>query len=142
MRIPTLSTNHPDTPDAPIAQGDVIESIMGLYRHREDGGFLRLCTHRSQRQIEALFHQINMLGNMIDSIWSMCLHLVLDKRLHSVPFLTNAILPQEERFYLTDSTLHMAKLFNDFTSAVVDRGAYQDCIRVAPARARPPIDLD
>ena len=66
--IPSLRVTHADTERALVHQGDVIEALMGLYRHQDDGGFLGLANFYSHEQIKVLFAKLVAVSRIVGNI--------------------------------------------------------------------------
>ena len=112
--IPTLRVTHADTEGALVHQGDLIEALMGLYRHQEDEGFLGLAHVISLEQIKALFQKLVTVSRIVDSAWAICTGRRINKRGDELPFECFLQFPLEDKLYMRSRTLHMARVLVEF----------------------------
>ena len=112
--LPSLSPTHADTHDGLIVQGDLIECLLGLYRHRDNGGFVGLAADRSQEQIERLFKKLILFSQLVDNLMTVCWGTWMTKRGHQVHTVSFDTLPVEQRLYMSSSSLRMAVVLSEF----------------------------
>ena len=111
--LPALSTQA-DTHDGLIVQGDLIECLLGLYRHRDSGGFAGLAADRSQEQIEILFKKLILFSQLVDNLMTVCWGTWMTKRGHQVHIVSFDMLPKKQRLYMSSSSLRMAGVLSEF----------------------------
>ena len=112
--LPALSPTQADTHDGLIVQGDLIECLLGLYRHRDSGGFAGLAADRSQEQIEKLFKKLILFSQLVDNLMTVCWGTWMTKRGHQVHTVSFDMLPKEQRLYMSSSSLQMAVVLSEF----------------------------
>jgi hypothetical protein len=121
--IPTLRVTHADTSASLIHQGDVIEALMGLYRHQKDGGFLGLANIISQEQIKVLFAKLVAVSRIVGNIYATCTGRRFNKRGDELPNSCFQELSKDTSLYMGSKTLHMARVFCQFVKSA-NRDAY------------------
>ena len=125
--IPSLRVTHADTERALVHQGDVIEALMGLYRHQDDGGFLGLASFYSQEQIKVLFAKLVAVSRIVGNIYATCTGRRINKRGDELPNSCFQQLSKDTSLYMGSRTLHMARVLVEFVQS-----ANGDVYSVAP----------
>ena len=121
--IPSLRVTHADTSASLIHQGDVIEALMGLYRHQEDGGFLGLANFISQEQIKVLFAKLVAVSRIVGNIYAACTGRRFNTRGDELPNQCFQVLSKDTSRYMGSKTLHMARVLCEFVQSA-NRDAY------------------
>ena len=117
MEIPSLRVTHADTERALVNQGDVIEALMGLYRHDENGGFLGIAHFISTEQIQVLFAKLCDVSRIVDNIYSTCTGRRMNKRGDELLNSCFQQLSKDTSRYMGTRTLNMARVLVAFVQS-------------------------
>ena len=112
--LPMLSPTQADTDDGLIVQGDLIKCLLGLYRHRDSGGFAGLAACLGHEKIVKLFKKLILFSQLVDNLMTVCWGTWMTKRGHQVHMVSFDMLPNEQRLYMSSSTSRMAVVLSEF----------------------------